>query len=98
MAQVVPGPDSAWVAEGSGGVGAGGAGGGGEPGAPGRWLTASAMLRGATVGGSPGMPGAGGGGSGGFTVQEEEVRSMLGLFAQLGKSRKDAEGRMDVPT
>jgi hypothetical protein len=23
---------------------------------------------------------------------------MLGLFAQLGKSRKDAEGRMDVPT
>src|SRR5437879_176010 len=80
------------------GTGAGGAGGGGEPGAPGRWLTASAMLRGATVGGSPGMPGAGGGGSGGFTVQEEEVRSMLGLFAQLGKSRKDAEGRMDVPT
>jgi hypothetical protein len=44
------------------------------------------------------MPGAGGGGGGGFTVQEEEVRSMLGLFAQLGKSRKDAEGRMDVPT
>src|SRR2546427_384410 len=83
---------------GAGGWGGGGAGGGGEPGAPGRWLTASAMLRGATVGGSPGMPGAGGGGSGGFTVQEEEVRSMLGLFAQLGKSRKDAEGRMDVPT
>ncbi len=44
------------------------------------------------------MPGGAGGGGGGFTVQEEEVRSMLGLFAQLGKSRKDAEGRMDVPT
>src|SRR5207245_1216463 len=37
---------------GSGGVGAGGAGGGGEPGAPGRWLTAAAVRRGATLGGS----------------------------------------------
>jgi hypothetical protein len=56
------------------------------------------MLRGATVGGSPGIPGASGGGGGGFIVEEEDVRSMLGLFAQLGKSRKDPEGRMDVPT
>jgi len=46
------------------------------------------------------MPGAGAGpaGGGGFTVEEDEVRSMLGLFAQLGKSRKDNETRMDVPT
>lgn len=83
---------------GGGGVGGGGGAGGTGTGTPGKWLTASAMLRGATVGGSPGIPGAGGGGGGGFTVEEEDVRSMLGLFAQLGKSRKDAEGRMDVPT
>jgi HEAT repeat protein len=31
-------------------------------------------------------------------VEEESVRSMLGLFAQLGKSRKDPESRLDVPT
>jgi len=56
------------------------------------------MLRGAAVGGVPGLPGTGAGGSGGFTVEEEEVRSMLGLFAQLGKARKDPDSRMDVPT
>jgi hypothetical protein len=59
------------------------------------------MLHAGGTGGSGGAAGSAGGfgtGSGGFTVQEEEVRSMLGLFAQLGKSRKDAEGRMDVPT
>ena len=85
-----------------GGGGVGGSGSGGGPGgpegaAPGKWLTASALLRGATVGGVPGIPGHGGE-AGGFRVEEEEVRSMLGLFAQLGKSRKDAETRMDVPT
>ncbi|MGB8662452.1 MAG: HEAT repeat domain-containing protein [Candidatus Acidiferrum sp.] len=90
-----------------GGTGAGGAGtgaggaGGGEP-APGKWLTASALLRGNTLGGSgtlPGVAGAGpGSGSGGFSVAEEDVRSMLTLFAQLGKSRKDPEAKMDVPT
>jgi hypothetical protein len=31
-------------------------------------------------------------------VAEEDVRAMLGLFAQLGKSRKDPEAKMDVPT
>ena len=31
-------------------------------------------------------------------MEEESVRSMLGLFAQLGKSRKDPESRLDVPT
>jgi hypothetical protein len=48
------------------------------------------------------VPGTGGGGTGEgggvYSVAEEDVRSMLGLFAQLGKSRKDSEGRMDVPT
>src|SRR5260370_30080 len=100
------------VGGGGGGGWAGGGGGGGEgqgsgrvgvgpEGAtPGKWLTVSAMLRGA--GGPAGtstLAGVGpGGGSGAYTVEEEEVRSMLGLFAQLGKSRKDSEHRMDVPT
>ena len=87
-------------AGGGGGVAGSGSGagaGGPEGAAPGKWLTASALLRGATVGGVPGIPGHGGE-VGGFRVEEEEVRSMLGLFAQLGKSRKDAETRMDVPT
>jgi HEAT repeat protein len=84
---------------GGSGVG-GGAVGGGEP-APGKWLTASALLRGTTLSGggpNPGAPGAGPGGGAGFTVAEEDVRAMLGLFAQLGKSRKDPEAKMDVPT
>jgi hypothetical protein len=88
----------------AGGTGVGG--GGGAPGgaegqqAPGKWLTASALLRSGTAPGMAGLPGvgAGPGGSGAFTVEEEDVRSMLGLFAQLGKSRKDSENRMDVPT
>jgi hypothetical protein len=87
-----------------GGTGGGGrtGGGAGEATTPGKWLTASALLRGTTVGGVPGAPGvhggAGEGGSGGFSVAEEDVRAMLGLFAQLGKSRKDPDGRMDAPT
>src|SRR6266851_2573724 len=87
-------------AGGGGGVAGSGSGagaGGPEGAAPGKWLTASALLRGATVGGVPGIAGHGGE-AGGFRVEEEEVRSMLGLFAQLGKSRKDAETHMDVPT
>ena len=90
---------------GGGGTGSGGVGPGGpEATTPGKWLTASALLRGgAAPAGVAGLPGVGGGtgagtGSGGFTVEEEDVRSMLGLFAQLGKSRKDTERRMDVPT
>jgi HEAT repeat protein len=31
-------------------------------------------------------------------VPEEDIRSMLNLFSQLGKSRKDPEARMEVPT
>ena len=80
---------------GGGGTGGTGTGGGAE--APGKWLTASALLRGSTLsGGSPGTgPGAGGAG---FNVAEDDVRAMLGLFAQLGKSRKDPEAKMDAPT
>jgi hypothetical protein len=85
---------------GGGGPGAGGGAGGGE--APGRWLTASALLRGNAPGGAgsvAGAPGTGAGGGGaGFSVAEEDVRAMLGLFAQLGKSRKDPEAKMDAPT
>jgi hypothetical protein len=55
------------------------------------------MLRGAMIGGVPGGVGAGGDG-GNYSVAEEEVRSMIGLFAQLGKSRKDPENRMDAAT
>jgi hypothetical protein len=52
-----------------------------------KWLTASALLQ------------SGGLGSGAeFTVQEEEVRSMLSLFAQLGRARKDNSGGMDAAT
>ena len=74
-----------------GGGGMGGLGGGGSE--PGKWMSASAMLRGAMVSGvglgGPAEPG-------NYSVAEEEVRSMIGLFAQLGKSRKDPESRMDA--
>ncbi|HEV3374159.1 MAG TPA: HEAT repeat domain-containing protein [Candidatus Acidoferrum sp.] len=96
------------------GTGVGGSGGGGVAvvggaGAapPGKWLAASALLRGTGGGGgggggvstlAGGLPGGGGGSAGGFVVEEESVRAMLGLFAQLGKSRKDPESRLDVPT
>jgi hypothetical protein len=99
---------------GGGGTGAGGGGGaaghfGGAPGAggtegaaPGKWLTASALLRAGSMAGGVGSIGGGeaggSGGAGGFSVAEEDVRAMLGLFAQLGKSRKDPEARMEVPT
>jgi hypothetical protein len=89
------GPGSGGGAGGGTGIG----GGGGE--APGKWLTASALLRGNPLGGGgsvPGAPGIGSGGGAGFNVAEEDVRAMLGLFAQLGKSRKDPEAKMDVPT
>jgi hypothetical protein len=52
------------------------------------------LLRGERAGGH-GLPGTG---EGGYRVEEEEVRAMLGLFAQLGRARKDADSRMDVPT
>jgi hypothetical protein len=84
---------------GSGGSGPGPAGGG----EAGKWQTVSAFLRekaGLGTGGgfSGGLGGAGGGVGTGFNVAEEEVRSMLGLFAQLGRARKDPEAKMDAPT
>jgi hypothetical protein len=96
---------------GGGGPGGGGPGGGGGPAGagggtaePGKWLTATAFVRGGVLGGVPGVPGvpgaagAGGAGGGSYQVAEDDVRSMIGLFAQLGKSRKDPEHRMDAAT
>jgi hypothetical protein len=94
---------------GGAGTGTGGSGGGvggtGGAGPPGKWHAASALLRSeAGFGGGGistaigGLPGAAGGSGSGYAVEEEDVRSMLGLFAQLGKSRKDPESRLDVPT
>jgi hypothetical protein len=77
---------------GSGGTGTGSGAPAGE-GVSGKWLSASAMLRSATMSGA-GLPGAGGQ----YAVAEEDVRSMLTLFAQLGKSRKDPDAKMDAPT
>ncbi|HEY4979300.1 MAG TPA: hypothetical protein VII25_09065, partial [Candidatus Acidoferrum sp.] len=83
---------------GTAGTGAG-AGPGGAAGAePGKWMTASALLRGNVLGGVPGVPGVGpaAGMGGAYGVAEEEVKSMIGLFAQLGRSRKDPEKGMDA--
>jgi hypothetical protein len=80
---------------GAAGAGAGTGGGAGTLTEPGKWMTASAMLRG---GGGPGVPGGVAGGVGNYGVAEEEVRSMIGLFAQLGRSRKDPEKAMDAAT
>ena len=92
------GPGGGGFGSGGGtGSGTGSGTGGGGTGAssePGRWLTATAMLKGSMAGGLPGMPGAAGAG-GGYAVAEDDVRSMIGLFAQLGKARKDPDSRMD---
>lgn len=77
--------------------GAGVLGAGGNSQEPSKWSKASALLHagsgtGSSTGGVRGIS-AGPGGSGAFTVEEEEVRAMLGLFAQLGRSRKDPEAR-----
>src|ERR1700687_1254340 len=90
---------------GSGGSGSGGGSATGSAGAayqePGKWSKASALLRtgvgsgvGSGLAGLPGLPGSPG--SAGFAVEEEEVRSMLGLFAQLGRSRKDPDARNEA--
>jgi hypothetical protein len=71
--------------------------GGGESAPQGKWLTASALLRSTTAGGSEYGVGGSSSGPGGFAVEEEYVRQMLALFAQLGKSRKDPEARNEVP-
>ena len=97
------------VGGGGTGAGSGGPGGGAglgplssgpEAGTPGKWLTASALLRagGSIAGAAEAAGGGAAGGAGGFSVPEEDIRAMLALFAQLGKSRKDPEARMEVPT
>jgi len=94
------------IGTGAGGPGGGGAavGGGGIGGAgrePSKWMAASAMLRGTAMGGLGGAGGIGagiGGEGSAYSVGEEEVRSLIGLFAQLGKARKDPDSRMDATT
>src|SRR5437660_1432005 len=76
----------------------GGSGGGGGLGGPGRGDGGHGPGFGLGRGGGSGGGGRGRGGGGAYALEEEDVRSMLGLFAQLGKSRKDSEHRMDVPT
>jgi hypothetical protein len=87
-----------------GGSGPHGAGpgtlGGGEARPAGKWLTASALLHATTTPGVSDYGPTGAippGGPGGYAVAEDDVRQMLALFAQLGKSRKDPEARSEVP-
>jgi len=61
--------------------------GAGSLGSASKWLTASALLHSADQ--AP---------SSQFAVAEEEIRSMLTLFAQLGRARKDGSGGMDAST
>src|SRR5438445_632202 len=82
------------------GTGTGPGTGGGAPAGDGRatkWLSASSLLHGSSPGGGPGIGGSGGSG-GQYAVAEDDVRSMLTLFAQLGKSRRDSDSKMDAPT
>ncbi|MDP9146554.1 MAG: hypothetical protein M3N22_02765, partial [Acidobacteriota bacterium] len=67
----------------------------------GKWEAASALLRTA----DPPSPSESLGGSFGvsdspatYSVAEKEIRSVLSLFAQLGKSRKGPDARPDLPT
>ncbi len=73
---------------------------GGDAAAQGKWLTASALLRSTVTTAGPefGVPGVGAaGGSTTYAVAEDDVRQMLALFAQLGRSRKDPGARSEVP-
>ena len=81
------------------GRGAGAHPSGSEPPALGRWRSASALLR-TEVSGNPEsiLPATTMTLGGGYSVAEEEIRSVLSLFSQLGKSRKSPDARMDMPT
>ena len=92
---------------GSGGSDTGSGGGGGsgtqpsgsEPPTLGRWRSASALLRTELSGSAESMlPSTGVTLGATYTVAEEEIRSVLSLFSQLGKSRKSPDARMDMPT
>lgn len=106
------GSGNLWTGGGLGGGGGAGTNEGGEAGADGapvgagsgsagRWARASALIRG---GGGGAAPSGGLGtigsflGGGGYAVEEEDVRSLISLFAQLGRSRKDPEARLDPTT
>src|ERR1700688_2234312 len=70
-----------------------------EPPQMGRWQSASALLR-TNVSGSPQsmLPATTMALGATYSVPEEEIRSVLSLFSQLGKSRKSPDARMDMPT
>jgi hypothetical protein len=70
-----------------------------EPPPLGRWRSASALLR-TDVSGSPEsrLPATTVTLGATYSVAEEEIRSVLSLFSQLGKSRKNPDARMDMPT
>ncbi|MBZ5542002.1 MAG: HEAT repeat domain-containing protein [Acidobacteriia bacterium] len=90
-----PGGSGSGIASGGPGGGAGAGSSGGDVRRHGKWLAASALLRGspAAAGGPAALPG----GPGGFSVAEDDVRSMLSLFAQLGRSHKDPDAKADLP-
>jgi len=91
------GPGGGGAGGGGGTGGSGGVGGGsGATSEPGKWLAATAMLKGGVLGGVPGVAGGAPGAGGAYGVAEDDVRSMIGLFAQLGKARKDPDSRMDA--
>src|ERR1700731_3209135 len=70
-----------------------------EPPRMGRWQSASALLR-TQLSGSPEsmLPSTTMTLGATYSVAEEEIRSVLSLFSQLGKSRKSPDARMDMPT
>jgi hypothetical protein len=84
---------------GSGGGTGSGPNSGAEPPRIGRWQSASALLR-TKVSGSPEsmLPATTMTLGATYSVAEEEIRSVLSLFSQLGKSRKSPDARMDMPT
>jgi hypothetical protein len=84
---------------GSGGGTGSGSNSGAEPPRMGRWQSASALLR-TQMSGSPEsmLPATTMTLGATYSVAEEEIRSVLSLFSQLGKSRKSPDARMDMPT
>jgi len=93
------GSGSGWGRGTGSGSGGSGTNSGAEPPLMGRWQSASALLR-TKVSGSPGsmLPATTMTLGATYSVAEEEIRSVLSLFSQLGKSRKSPDARMDMPT
>jgi hypothetical protein len=84
---------------GSGGGAGSGAHSGAEPPRMGRWQSATALLRTQVSGSLESMlPSTTMTLGATYSVAEEEIRSVLSLFSQLGKSRKSPDARMDMPT